>query len=281
VIPSPGLLVGGARRADHGGMANPRHREGKSKLLLLSVALLVIGASLSVAFGSLGGESSPAREETSSPTSPAKVRLATPLSDTPQQGCTNLKLTPSARAELEQVPVKGSTYYGACNGHRWWMTRFPDGSDGVFKDRSSTVVRIGSIAEARCKVPHGLLKIWLQADDCLAASSDPSSDPDEPQSTVKRPDPTHRSSPQNECKPAVVPVPNYDPTDSVPDQRLPRPEELLPPRSECPELYEGQQSNPQPDGQRRYPNGRTWIEQYNWCQIMRDQGVACAVPPPP
>jgi hypothetical protein len=257
----------------------------KSKLLLLVVAaVVVVGASVTVALGAIGrGESSPATETTSPPApSRAAVRPAMQqLNEPAQQACTNLKLTPSARAELERVPVKGSTYYGACNGHRWWMTRFPDGSDGVFRDGPSAVMRVGSIGEARCKVPQGLLKAWDQEDGCLAASSDPSADPDEPQSTVKQPDPSRPVSRPDRCEVAPVPVPNYDPTDSVPDQRLPRPEELLPPRSECPELYEGQRSNPQPDGQRRYPNGRTWIEQYNWCQIMRAQGVPCTVPPPP
>jgi hypothetical protein len=251
--------------------------------LCLVVALVVTGASLTVAFGAFGsGESSHARAETNPQAlSPAKLRPAVRRSSIPQEGCANLQLTPSARAELERVPVKGTTYYGACDGHRWWMSHFPDGSDGVFKDGSSTVIRIGSIAEARCEVPDRLLNIWREAEGCLPAPSHPSTDPDPPQPALKQPDPAPSSSTEDECKLPDVPVPNYNPVDSVPDQRLPRPEELLPPRSECPELYRGQGSNPQPDGQHRYRNGRTWIEQYNWCQVMRSQGVPCTVPPPP
>jgi hypothetical protein len=30
-----------------------------------------------------------------------------------------------------------------------------------------------------------------------------------------------------------------------------------------------------------YENGRTYIEQRNWCDQMHDQGVPCYVPPPP
>jgi len=30
-----------------------------------------------------------------------------------------------------------------------------------------------------------------------------------------------------------------------------------------------------------YENGRTYIQQVNFCNLMRDQGVPCQVPPPP
>ena len=33
--------------------------------------------------------------------------------------------------------------------------------------------------------------------------------------------------------------------------------------------------------ERRYENGRTYIEQVNHCNLMRDQGVPCTVPAPP
>jgi len=177
---------------------------------------------------------------------------------------------------LQKVPVKGTTYFGACRGRFWWMARFPDGSDGVFKGKSGTPVMVGSIAAAKCKVPFGLLRIWRQHEDCVAASSDPTAGSDDPQSTVKQADPD-----RDRCEVPEVKVPNYDPTDNSPDQGLPRAEELLPPRSECPELYEGISSSQSPDGQRRYGNGRTWIEQYNWCRVMQQQGVPCTVPPPP
>jgi len=31
----------------------------------------------------------------------------------------------------------------------------------------------------------------------------------------------------------------------------------------------------------RYDNGRTYMEEVNHCNTMRDQGVQCIVPPPP
>jgi hypothetical protein len=31
----------------------------------------------------------------------------------------------------------------------------------------------------------------------------------------------------------------------------------------------------------RYENGRTYMEEVNHCNTMRDQGVQCIVPPPP
>lgn len=31
----------------------------------------------------------------------------------------------------------------------------------------------------------------------------------------------------------------------------------------------------------RYDNGRTYMEEVNHCNTMRDQGVQCTVPPPP
>jgi len=35
------------------------------------------------------------------------------------------------------------------------------------------------------------------------------------------------------------------------------------------------------DGQCRYDNGRTYMEEVNHCNTMRDQGVQCIVPAPP
>jgi hypothetical protein len=213
------------------------------KLLIAVLALVVVGggALTVVAFGALGGtdDSSSTDEQADTagraPKSPPKPRFAGQQpDDSPPEECTNLTATPKLRAQLKGA-VKGSIYFGACNGRYWSTARFGDGSDGVFRHAKSSgaAVRIGSISEAKCKVPYGLLESWRQEDDCIAASSDPSADPDDPQSTVKPPDP--------------------DPS----------------------------REEPSPNGQRRYENGRTWIEQYNWCQIMRDQGVPCTVPPPP
>ena len=102
--------------------------------------------------------------------------------------------------------VQGSVYYGSCNGRYWAIARLEGGADGVFKDvRSTDPRRLGSIATTKCKVPYGLLKLWRQADNCIAASSDPSADPDDPQSTVKIPDPNPPAS-EPPAKPAPRPV---------------------------------------------------------------------------
>ena len=146
--------------------------------------------------------------------------------------------------------VQGSVYYGSCNGRYWAIARLEGGADGVFKDvRSTDPRRLGSIATTKCKVPYGLLKLWRQADNCIAASSDPSADPDDPQSTVKIPDP--------------------NPPASEPPTSRPR------------DPSANNDRYPSGDSRRRYPNGRTYIEQVNWCNLMRQQGVPCTVPAPP
>jgi hypothetical protein len=116
------------------------------------------------------------------------------------------------------------------------MARFPDGSDGVFKDGPNGPIRIGSIEESRCDVPRRLLRIWQQAEACVAGAHErPAPLPDDPAPPTEQPAP-----------PVEQPAPE-----------------------------------PRPDDQPRYENGRTWIEQYNWCQILHAQGVPCTVPPPP
>ena len=93
-------------------------------------------------------------------------------------GLYNLGLSPAARVELERLlgkpTLKGSTYCGACNGRYWAMARSRAGGDGVFRDvRSAKGVELGSIAQAKCEVPYGLLTLWRQAGDCIAASPTP------------------------------------------------------------------------------------------------------------
>lgn len=283
--------------------------------LLVLVSIVVGGGGVAGALGVLGGDESsgdePGTASGAAKRPPAESRAKVAISssapeasmsdaaevptssalrtDVRPRGCTNLILSPAAGVELErllgQPTVKGSIYYGACNGRYWATARFLAGGDGVYADvRSGNPVELGSIAEARCKVPYGLLELWKEADHCIAASSDPSAVPDEPQSTVKVPDP-RPPDPQTRGERCAVPevkVPNYNPTDGIPDQRLPRPEELLPPRDICPEAYEGSSGDtPHPGGQHRYSNGRTYIEQINFCNLMRSQGVPCTVPPPP
>jgi hypothetical protein len=262
----------------------------KPKLAIsLLLVVLGVGGGVAWALGAFAGDESSGDEAASASDAAKRPPAGALRTDVRPRGCTNLRLSPTARVELERLlgkpTVKGSIYYGACNGRYWAMARFRKGGDGVFRDvGSAKEVELGSIAQAKCKVPYGLLKLWRQADDCIAASSDPSAGPDDPQSTVKVPDPqsTDPRTRAERCKVPEVKVPNYDPTDNIPDQRLPRPEELLPPKDKCPEAYEGIRGhNQQPDGQRRYPNGRTYIEQVNFCNLMRSQGVPCTVPPPP
>jgi hypothetical protein len=243
-----------------------------------------VGGGVAVAFAlDLGGDEQPAPASASTSAS-ERGRLARRASSVPA-GCTNLKLSATERSALERRvfgddALRGSVYLGACNGRLWAMARFESGGDGVFADvRASQPVALGSIAEARCEVPYELLSRWRQADGCGA--SELSSDRDEPRFTPA-PEADDARPSRDPCDLDDVPVPNYNPLGSTPDQRLPRPEELLPPRERCPERYEEtRDDNPQADGQRRYPNGRTYIEQVNFCNLMRDQGVPCTVPPPP
>jgi hypothetical protein len=240
-------------------------------------------ALVALSSGDDGGETATFARTASTPRPPPIRATRAPA------GCINLRLSAAERSKLERDvfeadAVRGSVYFGACNGRFWSMARFAGGGDGVYRAvRSAHPVRLGSVGAARCDVPDALLVLWRQDGACTRrpVARRPRRVTGEPPRVVREPRAGSRA---ERCKVPEVKVPNYDPTDGIPDQRLPRPEELLPPRDTCPEAYAGIRKGDDPpagDSRRRYPNGRTYIEQINWCNVMRQQGVYCVVPPPP
>ena len=68
----------------------------------------------------------------------------------------------SKAAATKAPAVKGTVYFGTCDGESWATARFPHNKDGVFKRTGFTWTRVGSIKAARCLVPSELLTAWKQ-----------------------------------------------------------------------------------------------------------------------
>ena len=82
--------------------------------------------------------------------------------------CENGFIAPHERARLSDAAgssgqaVKGSVFYGVCEGETWALASFPDGSDGAFRRLDDSWELLGPIDTGKCEVPARLLVIWRQ-----------------------------------------------------------------------------------------------------------------------
>ena len=156
---------------------------GNRNLLLAVIALLAVLAIGGGAFALLSGgdETDPVVDEdptaepttTTAPTAQPTTTGAPTATATRRANrggaCENRFISPDSRNALrfaqgaDGQAVEGSVFYGVCEGDTWAMASFPDGSDGVFVEVGFQWDRLGSIAQARCRVPDDLLVQWRQA----------------------------------------------------------------------------------------------------------------------
>lgn len=98
----------------------------------------------------------------------AKTERSTDAAAAAHAPCRNGFITSNQRAQLSEAigaseaAVKGTVFYGDCEGDTWALATFPDSTDGVFRRVGDSWKFIGPISNERCRVPQRLLQIWKQ-----------------------------------------------------------------------------------------------------------------------
>jgi hypothetical protein len=85
-------------------------------------------------------------------------------------GCVNKTIPQNVRDQLSSAAnsqnkaTQGSVYYGTCGAGTWAIAKFPDGTDGVFRQSGFRWIKVGSLAAEECTaVPGKLLAAWSAA----------------------------------------------------------------------------------------------------------------------